>query len=170
MCRAESIVSSNFIISMDEEDWLGTGVYFFLDGISSGVECAIEWARNSHKGQSCCVIEVTIAIPKKLIFDLTSIVGLHHYDIIRKNIIYENYNFLSSRRDLSIKKRRDIRLDDKIITNSVMKKVNKKLLIHNVYIKNFKQRKLILESSYPNSTVACLNDLSLITEMKIMIL
>ncbi|WP_434137614.1 hypothetical protein [Photobacterium leiognathi] len=140
-------------------------MYFFLDGISSGVECAKEWAINTHEGQDCCVIEATVEVPNDLVFDLTSITGLSEYNNIRNVVVDESYNFLEGRRDLSIKKRRDIRLDDKIITNKIMEKVNKKLLIHNVYIKNQKQRQLILESSYPNSTVACLSDLSLITEI-----
>ncbi|WP_340481173.1 hypothetical protein [Vibrio anguillarum] len=165
--RGESIVNSNFDISTGDEDWLGTGVYFFLDGISSGLECAEEWALNTHEGQDCCVVEATVEVTNDLVFDLTSISGLSEYNIIRNAVVDENYDFLEGRRDLTIKKRRDIRLDDKIITNKVMEKVNKNLLIHNVYIKNQKQRQLILESSYPNSTVACLNDLNLITEINI---
>ena len=65
---------------------------------------------------------------------------------MRDSVIDENYQLLAARRDLTIKKRKDIRLDDKLITSKVMEKVNKKLLIHNVYIKNMKQRRLILES------------------------
>lgn len=169
MERGESIASNNFVTSTGEEDWLGTGVYFFIDGISSGLASAQEWALNTHKNMEkiCCVIEATVEVPNDLVFDLTSMSGLSEYNAIRNIVVDENYHFLAARRDLTIKKRRDIRLDDKIITNKVMEKVNKKLLIHNVYIKNQKQRQLILESSYPNSTVVCLNDLSLITEVRI---
>lgn len=168
MERAQSIVNSNFVVTASEEDWLGTGVYFFLDGISSGFKSALEWANNSHQGQNCCVIEVTVEVPVSLVFDLTSIANLREFNTIRNLVVDENYQLLAARRDLTVKKRRDIRLDDRIITNKIMEKVSKKILIHNVYIKNNKQRNLILESSYPNSTVACLNDLNLITEMKIL--
>ena len=155
--RGQSIVNSNFVVTTGEEDWLGTGVYFFLDGISSGLECAQEWARNTYEEQNCCVVEATVEVPTSLVFDLTSIANLFEYNALRNLVVDENYQFLASRRDLTIKKRRDIRLDDKIITSKVMEKVNKNLLIHNVYIKNQKQRELILESSYPNCTVACLS-------------
>lgn len=165
--RGKSIAKNGFAISKGEEDWLGSGVYFFLDGVTSGLKCAQGWAQNTHNKQSYCVLKATIEIPSALIFDLTSLKGLSEYNCMRDAVIDENYQLLAARRDLTIKKRKDIRLDDKLITSKVMEKLNKKLLIHNVYIKNMKQRKLILESSYPNSTAVCLSDLSLITEVKI---
>ena len=166
--RAKSILENDFLITSNVEDWLGTGIYFFINGISSGEECALEWALNTHSGDDCCVIEATIVVDNVHVFDLTTYLGLQQYNEIRKLVINNEYNDLLNRRDLKLKKRRDIRLDDQIITNKVMNKIKKKVLIHNVYIKDKGQRELILESSYPNSTVACVNDLCVITDMKIL--
>ncbi|EJU9788320.1 TPA: hypothetical protein I7686_21265 [Vibrio vulnificus] len=168
LAYAESIIKNNFLIQPSPEDWLGTGVYFFVDGISSGAESAFEWARNSYPNDECCVVEVEIKVNSEDVFDLTSHLGLREYNNLRKTIIETDFDELNIRRDLTIKKRRDIRLDDKIITNKVMSKTTKKILIHNVYIKEKLQRDLILESSYPNSTVACVNDLEIIRNIKIL--
>jgi hypothetical protein len=165
--RAEAILNFNFNFSESDEDWLGTGVYFFLDGIASGLKSAQEWALNTHKGVTCSVIETTVVTEREQLLDLRVLSDLKLYNKIRDQIIIRDFDKLSRRRDISIKKRRDIRLDDTLITNEVLNILGKKLIIHNVYIKTSQQRELILESSYPNSTVASLKELSLITKIEI---
>lgn len=59
-------------------------------------------------------------------------------------------------------KKKDIRLDDRIVTEAVCEKLGIAVLIHNVYIKNALQRELIMESSYPNATVCSVRDVSFI--------
>jgi hypothetical protein len=42
---AEQIVVSNYRISEADNDWLGNGAYFFIDGFADPVENAVNWAR-----------------------------------------------------------------------------------------------------------------------------
>lgn len=163
---AESILETSFKINRSDEDWLGSGVYFFIEGISDPIENAFEWANNNHNGAPA-IIRIEAIIDEGEILDLTTSTGINSYNQHRELIIKSNINYLQKRRNLSIKKRRDIRLDDCIITNLMQDRLRYKAITHNVYIKNSNQRELILESSYPNSTVLCINDLSTITCMKI---
>lgn len=153
-----SIVNKGFEFSQSSEDWLGHGVYFFTDGISDPVRNAIEWAKNKHN--DTCVIKAKIKIDDSEVLDLRTTNGLNIYNLHRDSIIDNYYNELAKRRDLTIKKRKDIRMDDCIIMDLLQKELKYKVIIHNVYIKNHHQRKLALESSYPNSTVLCTNKIS----------
>ena len=65
---------------------------------------------------------------------------------------------MKSLQDLVKKKRRDIRLDDAVITKGVLLSLGVSVLFHNLYIKRKVHRDLELESSYPNSTVCCVAD------------
>ncbi|WP_248741274.1 hypothetical protein [Pseudomonas sp. MWU12-2029] len=159
---ASRITDENFIIQYGPEDWLGHGAYFFIDGISCPIQSANEWAKNTYKNHATSVIRSTIEVSESSILDLRKIENLKRYNLIREQKIQEFYSTLASRRDLGIKKRKDIRVDDRIITNLVVRQLNTSVLIHNVYIKTGQQRELVLESSYPNATVCSVNDINLI--------
>ncbi|MDI6634814.1 MULTISPECIES: hypothetical protein [Pantoea] len=159
---ALSIISDGFRLSSSNEDWLGNGVYFFINGISNPLEKAKEWARNSNVDDELCVIKAKVKLDESQLLDLRSTDGLKEYNEQKDHIIKEHYFDLLVRRDLKIKKRKDIRLDDCIIMRMLMNRMNYRCVIHNVYIKDKLQRELALESSYPNSTVLCVNELSLI--------
>ncbi|MFP3535300.1 hypothetical protein [Pseudomonas sp. SIMBA_021] len=165
--NANSILKNNFIIRFTPEDWLGYGVYFFVPGISCPIKNAEEWARNSHHHEPISVVKSIISAPTNQVLNLTQVDQLKIYNDTKNQVINDSYDSLKTRRDLTIKKRRDIRLDDRIITNLILEKLGIKILIHNTYIKNHLQRKLALESSYPNSTACCVTDLSLITSTEI---
>ncbi len=153
-----SIINNGFKSSQSNEDWLGHGVYFFTDGISDPLKNAIEWSKNRHDGT--CVIKAKIKVDDSEILDLRTNNGLNIYNSHRDSIIDNYYNELAKRRDITIKKRKDARVDDCIIMSFLQKSLKYKVIIHNVYIKNHHQRKLALESNYPNSTVLCTNELS----------
>jgi hypothetical protein len=133
--NADEILKNGFQISKNDEDWLGEGVYFFIDGISNPLLSAIEWASNTHGQSNCAVLESDILIEAKDILDLTTSKGLITYNYLRNQIITRDYSKLLHRRDLGIKKRRDIRVDDRIITNKLFVLTNYKAIIHQVYIK-----------------------------------
>jgi hypothetical protein len=160
--NAESIISSNFIIHFHPENWLGHGVYFFTNGISCPKKNAQEWAKNCHGETPTTIVRSEISVPEKHFLDLTSVTQLKIYNEARDWIVTTHAEELENRRDLAIKKRRDIRLDDQIITNLVLEKLDIQVLIHNTYIKNEMQRKLVLESSYPNATVCCVTNIDFI--------
>ncbi|WP_336770401.1 hypothetical protein [Pantoea ananatis] len=153
-----SILKSGLIFSPSIEDWLGHGCYFFIDGISDAFKSASEWVNNKNPKEKNFVIKVKIELKANEILDLTTTEGLKFFNSYRESITKEFYEGLINRRDISIKKRKDIRVDDCIIMNIFEKKLKYKAIIHNVYIKNRIQRTLELESSYPNSTVLCIEN------------
>ena len=156
--NANEIIKNGFQISQNDEDWLGKGVYFFIDGISNPLLSAIEWATNTHGQLNCAVLESDILIQETDILDLTTPKGLITYNSLRNKIIKSDYGELLFRRNLNIKKRKDVRVDDRIITNKLFSITSYKAIIHQVYIKTALQRTLALESSYPNSTVMCIKN------------
>jgi len=107
-------------------------------------------------------VKSTITVPEEKVLDLTNVAGLARYDAVRIQFLERNKLQLSQRRDLAVKKRKDIRLDDRIVTEAVCAELGIAVLIHNVYIKNALQRELIMESSYPNATVCSVRDVSFI--------
>ncbi|WP_124409322.1 hypothetical protein [Pseudomonas sp. R4-34-07] len=159
---ANHIIHENFNINRGEEDWLGYGAYFFIEGISCPIKSANEWAKNAHENHETCILKSTIEVHERSVLDLRNIENLKRYNLVRELKIREHYSDLILRRDLTVKKRKDIRIDDRLITNMVKKHLSITVLIHNVYIKNKSQRDLALESSYPNATVCSVNDIGLI--------
>lgn len=159
---ARSIADSTYKISPSPEDWLGSGVYFFIDGIACPIKSAFEWARNKYGHNDAALVKSRITAPAEKVLDLRSVEGLVRYDAARIAFLEQNRLRLSQRRDLKIKKRKDIRLDDRIVTEAVCEELGIAVLIHNVYIKNALQRELIMESSYPNATVCSVRDVSFI--------
>lgn len=166
---ADTIIHSSYTFRPSPEDWLGSGVYFFVDGISCPEKCAAEWARNKFGDDACAVVRTRIEACADKVLDLTSAAGLARYNEVRLSFLARNKVELARRRDLRIKKRRDIRLDDKIVTDAVLKELGITVLIHNVYIKNALQRELIVESSYPNSTACSVSDISLLKDSDIVV-
>ncbi len=167
MQNAKSILENGFKVIPSPEDWLGHGLYFFIDGISEPERCAFEWSKNTFGINHGVALEAKILVKQVDILDLRVTDNLKKYNHIREKIINTNFDNLSRRRDLSLKKRKDIRLDDCIITNEVCRIMGYKALIHNIYIKKKAQRELILESSYPNATVLCINDLETVNSINI---
>lgn len=41
----KSILENNFSVSAKDDEWLGTGAYFFIDGISDPESDAVQWAK-----------------------------------------------------------------------------------------------------------------------------
>ncbi|WP_336712745.1 hypothetical protein [Pectobacterium aroidearum] len=157
-----SIINNGFNLSRSNQDWLGHGVYFFTDGISDPFKNAIEWSKNKNPCNDICIIKVKIKVDDSEVLDLRTTNGLTTYNFYRDSIIDNYYDVLTKRRDITIKKRKDTRLDDCTIMSILQQNLNYKVIVHNVYIKNHHQRKLALESSYPNSTILCINELSCI--------
>lgn len=82
---AKLIISSNYELSVGDDEWLGNGVYFFIEGISSKPEKqAEEWAKvqawdNVHKRNKYdrfSVITSIIEVEKSNFLDLTKEEGV----------------------------------------------------------------------------------------------
>jgi hypothetical protein len=92
---AELIVSSNFEKSIGDKEWLGDGVYFFIDGLSSKPqEQAKNWAiaqswdnvNKIHTYKEYCVIKSIIEVEEDNFIDLTKEEGVELL-----NYIYESF-------------------------------------------------------------------------------
>lgn len=164
---ANKILESGFHFRDDEEGWLGQGVYFFLDGISEGLSMAKDWSDFRYADSSPVVIMSEIVAPMRSVLDLRSIDNLRKFHQFRLSFSEKNFRSLSNRRDLGVKKRRDIRLDDAIVARAAMESLGKSVLIHNIYVKTRKLRELQLESSYPTCTACCVSNVSFIKSSKI---
>lgn len=82
---AKQIVSSNYEASIGDDEWLGNGVYFFVNGISSKPEeqakkwsIAEAWDKDKkvYKYKNYCVINSVIEVEEENFIDLTKEEGV----------------------------------------------------------------------------------------------
>jgi hypothetical protein len=82
---AKQIVSSNYEASVGDDEWLGNGVYFFVNGISSKPEeqakkwsIAEAWDKDKqvYKYKNYCVINSVIEVDEENFIDLTKEEGV----------------------------------------------------------------------------------------------
>ena len=82
---SKKIVNSNYKISKGDDHWLGDGVYFFVEGISTNtVKLAEKWAiaqswdktRNRRTYSNFAVLESEIKVSKEKFLDLTTEEGV----------------------------------------------------------------------------------------------
>lgn len=162
MDSAAQILSNGFRPVQDLEAWLGPGVYFFIDGIIDGRTMAKDWAKFRKPDVDTCVIKCHIECPASKVLDLRNEKNLKVYNNARMEFVEKGYDKLMMRRDLKLKKRRDIRLDDAIVSKEVMKTLGKTVMIHNLYVKTDILRRLEMESCYPTVVGLCVGDVSYI--------
>lgn len=91
--KKQSILDLNFSVSAAEDDWLGTGAYFFIDGISDPKEDARHWAKlhaydkdtKSNRYSQYTVIKAAIDVNNALRLDQAD--GLIAYNTYRNFLI-----------------------------------------------------------------------------------
>tara|TARA_A100000171_G_scaffold53095_1_gene76779 strand:- start:3898 stop:4473 length:576 start_codon:yes stop_codon:yes gene_type:complete len=81
LSAAKQIISSNYELSVGDDEWLGDGVYFFIKGISSTPEVQAEkWAiahswdntRKARRYKRFCVLSSVIQVEEENFLDLTN--------------------------------------------------------------------------------------------------
>ncbi|SMF83856.1 hypothetical protein SAMN02982917_5624 [Azospirillum oryzae] len=167
--RAKEILDKGFRVNEGEEDWVGSGIYFFIDGISSAKDMAADWSCFRNRIDKPCILYCSIKADYKNVLDLRLEAHAKQFNYHRNLFIEQNTEKLKHRRDLSIKKRKDIRLDDAIITRSIFRNMEKSLIIHNLYIKTKTLRHLEMESSYPTTTVCCVGQIDMIKSIEVLV-
>lgn len=149
--NVESILSENFRESINKDEWLGYGVYFFVDTISDPLDNAKEWAKNqafskgSYDYEKFAVFRAKIACDRVL--DTTQAEGLKAFNTLR--------NALIQKHDECFQRNRDLRCDDRVMWNLVAQVMKLDAVVHNLYIKDKVQRVKRIGSNVPNSTVLC---------------
>ncbi|EII2984489.1 hypothetical protein V8050_002925 [Vibrio parahaemolyticus] len=149
--NVKSILAENFRESENNDEWLGYGVYFFVEGISEPKENAIEWARNQSyangklKYDKYAVFKAKVVCDRVL--DTTNTQGLAAFNTLR--------NALIKKHDDCFQKNRDFRSDDRVMWNLVAQTMKLDAVVHNLYIKDRVQRIKKIGSNVPNTTVLC---------------
>lgn len=168
--NAIAIVKNNFRISENPDDWLGCGVYFFVEGISDPVNSAKEWAEYkawNGKNNPLLYSKYTILSIK--------VVGGNILDTrIEKDLKALNSvrDKLQNKHAKHWRRSRKFSEDDRILWDLAADFMQLEIIIHNLYIKNKTQRIKKITSNIPNVTVMCVKkveniDLNTISEVKI---
>ena len=90
----KNILKSNYKISQGDEHWLGDGVYFFVEGISTKpMELAEKWAiaqswdknKKNHIYSDYSVLESIIKVEEDKFLDLTNPIGVDFLSFLANN-------------------------------------------------------------------------------------
>jgi len=164
-----SIKANGFKPSISHNEWLGSGVYFFIEGSFCPITNARDWAisnawdndlkQNRYSNYS---ILMTVVSGNRAL-DLRNEEDLRLFETLRLHIL-ERYEIEKK----FFKKRVE---PNTFLCNSVAKSMNLDILIQNLYIKNKRQRIKNHRSFVPNTTVLCAKknaqiDLSSIEEVE----
>lgn len=93
--NAKLILVQNFNISKGDAEWLGSGVYFFTEGVSLPENNATKWAIVSawdnimrcNKYSDYAVLSTEINISEKHFLDLTTKDGMNFFNYLRNSYI-----------------------------------------------------------------------------------
>lgn len=151
--NANTIMATGFIPSQNHNDWLGHGIYFFIDGISCPKNNAEEWAKNQawdndnkcYQYKTYSVIKAKVNVQKSKLLDLTTTDGLIVFNTIRE--------YLINKLEKNFNRARDVNDDDQKICNLAISHLKLELLIGHFYIKNRTQRIRNIVSKIPNTTI-----------------
>lgn len=147
----ESILEESFRKSDNKDEWLGYGVYFFIDGISEPFENAKEWAKNQAFNQGKCSYDKYAVLKARVVcnsvLDTTQMEGLKAFNILRSALIKKH--------DECFQRNRELKCDDRVMWNLVAQTMKLDAVVHNLYIKDKMQRIQKIGSNVPNSTVLC---------------
>lgn len=160
----DSIKHDNFLPSTTQFEWLGAGVYFYIEGAFEPILCARDWAISSawnkqekklnYKSYS---ILMTIVSGDRVL-DLRIDDDLRMFEELRQYILTKFEKDVAGQPKFG-----KISAQDNYICNAVAKSMKLDILIHNLYIKTKRQRIKNINSRVPNSTVLCAKETALIS-------
>lgn len=151
--NVESIRKNGFKPSSSHNEWLGYGVYFFIEGAFCPMSNARSWAvasawdkKQGRYTYDNYTILMTI-VGGDRVLDLRLEEDLSIFEKLRLHIL-ERY-------EAEKEKCRTNLHPDTFLCNAVAKSMNLDILIQNLYIKTKEQRIKMFHSKIPNSTVLC---------------
>ncbi|MBQ0207804.1 hypothetical protein J7S50_01190 [Providencia rettgeri] len=124
-----SIVSGNFNVSANDDEWLGTGAYFFIDGVSCPKENAEKWAifRSrggiSYKRYSVLSVDLSLSSPLDLDTDEGANVFCKYRDAL-----------LEKMKDEGLKPSRKLMENDCKVCNVILETTEVDAIIRKEYI------------------------------------
>lgn len=150
---AEEIVVSNYRISTADNDWLGNGTYFFIDGFTDPIKNATSWARfrswdnqaRKHKYKCYAVLRSLIRTESHL--DLDDVEDLIIFNKIRDSLIQrmkrEGYRNASALQN------------DCFVANFALEKLNLDAIVRREAITSERGQ---LRARIPNCRIMCLKE------------
>lgn len=163
--NANAILVDGYKLSEGYSHWIGDGVYMFLDGISDGLQNAIDWAIvkswNNNTRHTIypfyAVLKSTIQVEEDKFLDLTTRDGV------------EVFEYISSKcSDKLAEIRKDVKYIDGYVVNFGREELKLPLDVvkTNEYIKLKKEARLrkYLRRKTPNCTICAIYDIATIKE------
>ncbi|MHB9949476.1 hypothetical protein CF055_10435 [Clostridium botulinum] len=158
---AQSILRyKKYKASNKENEWLGTGIYFFIDENEKvAIENAYKWATNYKKFRFYSVLKTIVNTNKDKIIDFNDPDWQWVYHKYREERI--NYTI-----NKGIKLETDKLKFDCEIINDVCKKFSIDLVYQQRYI-NLSKKRNIVSSAIPNCTIMCVRRNDIINNQSI---
>jgi len=148
---ATQIKTDNFNVSNGTTEWMGEGIYFFIQGIGGKAsELAKDFA--SYRGHvnnftRYSILKADISADPEKVLDLRLDDSLDAYNMVR--------NFVVHRFEKEFPRDRELSEDNCTVHNMVKKHMKLDIVIQNLYIKQHRDRIMRLGSQVPNVTVLC---------------
>lgn len=171
---ASTIISQQrFLSSMKDDEWVGHGVYFFINPLPSLVlptayDNARNWAKYIKKANSPAVLKSIVTIDRKRILDLRDEYDLELFNKFRLEIYLDARrraysNGLQLEEQFLYKQKLDC-----FSINELCKSCDPPLsaVIAKVFI-NFNAKRRYPVSQFPNCTILCIRDTSLIDNISV---
>lgn len=164
----KTILEIGFQPSVNDNDWLGFGTYFFIDGLNDPMKSAIDWAICSSwdkelkhfKENDIAVVKVELTFKANSVFDLRKIENAKLFHLFRKRWI-ENQLYSTQHSSLTDITRPKDRTYDTTVLNEFREKHGIDVLISNFHIQlSVHERYLRLDSRIPNVSVLCLKPIN----------
>ena len=166
-CR--KILNSNYKISKGDREWLGDGVYFFIEGVSSenSIELAKKWViaeSSKRRYKDYTVIESEIKVAEENLLDLTNKEGVEIFSYFYKKFFEEIKKELN-------KGQQGLKFCDGFLINLMRKKETLPIEVvkGNFYIKFDEERKNKINFRISNCTICtvCVPQKNIINNNKV---
>jgi hypothetical protein len=147
------ILKENFKKSEARNDWLGSGVYFFTEGIGCPIEHARNWCmyKKGFNENDISILKVNLHIDDNHLLDVTNYDGIEEFNSLRSELLQKHTSEFPSDRTFSE--------DNKRIWDMVADLLDLHAVLNHLYIckiaNNLCERSIELKSNVPNSTVLC---------------
>ena len=153
---AESIKTSNFKPSENPDDWLGYGVYFFVDGISNPIDNAKEYANNKAWDNDSKTLKYKVYSLLSVEVRGTNVLNTNETEHLKEFIKVSS--LLQQKHKEIWKNDRELKNDNRVLWNLVADFMKLEVIIHNLYIKTKYQRINRISLNVPNTTVMCVKN------------
>lgn len=170
-CKKRIIDEQHFISSSRDNEWAGTGVYFFIDSNENIAQVhEYNWARN-YKNipiYNVRILFAEIEYNKDEIFDLSDEQDLEVFNAYRRSCFEKAVKIAEKKEKILSDRYSNASKFDCFVINEICKKSNYKMVKKQVYISKLEETYEgvnIPRSFVPNCTIAAVRDQSIIRKI-----